>query len=294
MDVLLLAITGISFAVALVMSVAAWRVSREQRARSAARVAALAAAAQGSDNPAHPQIRAARVAASESVALADDTALPFEQPRLAVGHTRPWARPSVATRRDERPPAAHDVFPTEAPPTEPATRIRHDVESSHAFLESAVPRAGAPTQRRLAIAAGLVLAVALGGAYFTIYGNASASPGVAAAGQTAAPLELVSLRHERRGGQLAITGLVRNPRSGTAVEQLVAVVFLFDQQGGFLTSARAGVDFRTLGAGDESPFVIALDAPLKVARYRVSFRTDRGVVPHVDRRGQEPIARELP
>jgi hypothetical protein len=64
-------------------------------------------------------------------------------------------------------------------------------------------------------------------------------------------------------------------------------VFLFDQQGGFVTSSRAEVDFKRLVPGDESPFVIAMDAPTNVARYRVSFRTDAGVVPHVDRRGQD-------
>ena len=55
--------------------------------------------------------------------------------------------------------------------------------------------------------------------------------------------------------------------------------------GTFVTSSRANVDFLKLGAGDESPFVVSLDAPATVARYRVSFRTDDGVVPHIDRRG---------
>jgi hypothetical protein len=34
--------------------------------------------------------------------------------------------------------------------------------------------------------------------------------------------------------------------------------------------------------------VVAIDAPASVARYRVSFRTDDGVVPHIDRRGDSP------
>ena len=53
-----------------------------------------------------------------------------------------------------------------------------------------------------------------------------------------------------------------------------------------------------LGAGDESPFVVSLDAPASVARYRVSFRTDDGVLPHIDRRdtsaapaeGEQPVS----
>ena len=48
-----------------------------------------------------------------------------------------------------------------------------------------------------------------------------------------------------------------------------------------------------LGSGDESPFVVTLDASTRVARYRVSFRTDEGIVPHIDRRGTSPIATQV-
>jgi hypothetical protein len=51
-----------------------------------------------------------------------------------------------------------------------------------------------------------------------------------------------------------------------------------------VTSSKANVDFLKLAPGDETPFVVSIDAPDTVARYRVSFRTDDGVVPHVDRR----------
>jgi hypothetical protein len=73
-------------------------------------------------------------------------------------------------------------------------------------------------------------------------------------------------------------------------------VFLFDGAGTFVTSSRAHLDFLKLAAGDESPFVVSLDAPPTVARYRVSFRTDDGVVPHIDRRGQTqtPAGGEMP
>jgi hypothetical protein len=81
-----------------------------------------------------------------------------------------------------------------------------------------------------------------------------------------------------------VSGLVRNPVSGEPIQKLSAVVFLFDRMGTFVTSSRADVDFLKLGAGDESPFVVSIDAPATVSRYRVSFRTDDGVVPHVDRR----------
>jgi hypothetical protein len=175
--------------------------------------------------------------------------------------------------------------------------IGHAESVGESFLGSAVakpPSSG--RQRGLAVAAGVLFVVLVTVGYFSIYGD-DADAGRAAASVPSAsqsPLELISLGHQRKNSALAITGLVRNPSQAPAVEQLAAVAFLFDQQGRLLTSARADVDFKQLAPGDESPFVITLDAPPNVARYRVSFRTDAGVVPHVDRRGQEPIAREMP
>jgi hypothetical protein len=139
------------------------------------------------------------------------------------------------------------------------------------------------------MAAIFLLVAAVGGGYWAVFADrAPVPPGPATVSGTA--LELVSLRHERRGAKLDVTGLVRNPVGGRALEQLTAVVFLFDRQGGFLSSARTHVDYLTLVPGDESPFVISLDAPASVARYRVSFRNQSGVVPHLDRRAQEPLA----
>ena len=106
------------------------------------------------------------------------------------------------------------------------------------------------------------------------------------------PLELVSLRHDRQDARLAVSGLVRNPLTGHPVEGISAVVLLFDHQGTFVTSATAPVDFPWLGVGDESPFVVSLDAPPTVARYRVSFRTSDGVVSHIDRRGASALVPE--
>src|SRR5215212_8004725 len=49
MDIILLGITIVSLVVALVMSVTAWRLMRDDKQRSAARVAALSVAASASD-----------------------------------------------------------------------------------------------------------------------------------------------------------------------------------------------------------------------------------------------------
>ena len=96
-------------------------------------------------------------------------------------------------------------------------------------------------------------------------------------------LELLSMRHEREGETLTITGLVRN-HGTTPAEHITAVVFTFDRNGGFIASGRAPLDFGALAPGDESPFRVAIPHVADVGRYRVSFRTDSGVVRHVDRR----------
>ena len=96
-------------------------------------------------------------------------------------------------------------------------------------------------------------------------------------------LELLSMRHERAGDTLTVTGLVRNP-GAEAGGTLSAVVFAFDREGDFVASGRAPLEFTTIAAGDESPFRVTIPGVKDVGRYRVSFRTNDGVVRHVDRR----------
>ena len=280
METLLLTISGVSVLVALVTSGIAWRLSRRERAQSAARVAALSLAAS------EPTVAPRAVPASS-----------YESEPVAVGQSRtpaPWAATRVTTfaattrpsNQTTRPEAADFLRPSNdvaAPP--PSTAL------SDGFLGTAVnTQASGGGQRGLAIAALALFAVALAGSYWIVFGDRSTATTVTVAPSQAAPLELISLRHERRAGRLAVTGLVRNPVAGSPIGPLSAVVFLFDQQGVLITSARANVDFLKLAPGDESPFVINVDAPATVARYRVSFRNDAGLVPHIDRRGQEPIA----
>jgi hypothetical protein len=98
------------------------------------------------------------------------------------------------------------------------------------------------------------------------------------------PLELVALGHEREADRFTIRGIVRNPPSGGEVSGLTAVVFLFNRDGGFIASGRASIEAAALTPGAESPFVVTVAETADVGRYRVSFRTDGGAVPHVDRR----------
>lgn len=264
MEMVLLGITVVSLLVALVMSVTAWRVAQDEKRRSSARVAALSIAAS------EPVVRSAPVAVVEKTAV-----------------KAPWA---------PAPPAVVEV-PKPAPVAPPAPPLPEIVlnarpESfSHAsgFLGAVAEQQheNGGRQRSLAAAAAILFVGLIGGLVWMMSGPRGTS---AAAVGPNSPLELVSLRHERQNEKLAVSGLVRNPATGKLVERLSAVVFLFDRQGAFVTSAKTDVDFLKLGAGDESPFVVSITAPATVARYRVSFRTDEGVVPHIDRRGATPLA----
>jgi hypothetical protein len=116
------------------------------------------------------------------------------------------------------------------------------------------------------------------------------STGAAASASVApeqAPLELMSMRHSREGTTLTVTGLVRNPPGGAEARRVTAVVFAFDRNGGFTASGRAALDFVVLEAGDESPFVVTIPNVTEVAKYRVSFRTENGMMRHVDRRAEQ-------
>lgn len=279
MEIVLLAVTVVSLVVALVMSVTAWRLARDEKRRSAARVAALSIAAATPGDA----VNSGGQSQSEAIGFQAQPAV-VEKPRPRA----PWAPAPVAAE-----PASRAVFawppPTSELPLQAATSRNLSHASGFLGAESEPARQASGGQRSLAVAATVLLVVLAGSLAWTM--SAPRGTSAAAVGPNS-PLELVSLRHDRKNEKIAVSGLVRNPAAGKPVERLAAVVFLFDRQGTFVTSAKADVDFLKLGSGDESPFVVSLDAPATVARYRVSFRTDEGVVPHIDRRGAAPIATE--
>lgn len=100
------------------------------------------------------------------------------------------------------------------------------------------------------------------------------------------PIELMALGHERDGDRLTVRGIVRNPSSGAALNRVTAVVLLFKPDGGFLNSGRAIVESPALGPGGETAFAVTVPGSSGVGRYRVSFRTEGRVVPHIDRRSR--------
>ena len=265
MDTLLLGITVVSLIVAFVMSATVWKLTREEKQRSAARIAALSAASFDSIESAE---------AADSISLRT----PAEpKPRPA-----PWKPAPVDSMASAVP--ADAISLRVAPDPKPDARVSH----ASGFLGVTPPEPeSANRQRTLGYAAAAFFVVLVGGTAWLM--SAPEGTSAVAVGPNS-PLELVSLSHARQNDKLAVSGLVRNPASGKPVERLSAVVFLFDRTGSFVTSSRAHVDFLRLGAGDETPFVVSIDAPPTVARYRVSFRTDDGVVPHIDRRGDSQTA----
>jgi hypothetical protein len=288
MDTLLIVITVVSSLVAVAMSVTGWRARREEARRAAARVAALSAAA--SVEPAGNSV------------LATSRVEPVAAPAVRGPHTGEALASEPSRGADLVTPAEPSTGYQPLPRSARQVPLRADDDvrnSPHSapyrgptlgdeFLGggSAAPKTSTSHQRGL-VAAAALFAIGLTAAVAV---RMSGGPAVVAPVVPAAPLELLSLRHERQGGRLSVAGLVRNPPAGIPVERLVAVVLLFDQQGTFVTSSTAPVDFLRLSAGDESPFVVKLDAPQSVARYRVSFRTDNGTMSHVDRRGEPPLA----
>jgi hypothetical protein len=297
MDIILLGITIVSLVVALVMSVAAWRLMRDEKQRSAARVAALSVAASEPSLVNRPAGFAKTPTPSE--------ALEQNEPAVRTVTRAPWTSPSTARPAQVAAVSMPAEFsagartaPPELPLNQPAHRSLGEREPSHSSHEREVvthasgflgatelPRDNGGRQKTLAFAAVMLFVVMSGGLVWMMSGPEGTS---AAAVGPNSPLELVSLTHARQNDKLAVSGLVRNPVNGKRIEHLSAVVFLFDRMGTFVTSSRANVDFLNLGAGDESPFVVSLAAPATVSRYRVSFRTDDGIVPHIDRRSASP------
>ena len=272
MDIILLAVTVVSLGIALVMSIAAWRVTQDEKKRSAARVAALSLAA--TDDAAK--------SALESFP-SQEAYVPAAKPAMKA----PWSAPRIVAA-----PIVAAAAPVELPlnqsRVEPVRPAQPAVSHASGFLGAdETPRVSGNGQKSLAFAAIALFVVLSGGLVWMMSGPEGTS---AAAIGPNSPLELVSLSHQRQNNKLEVSGLVRNPVAGKPIEHLTAVVFLFDRMGTFVTSAKANVDFLKLGAGDESPFVVSLDAPDTVSRYRVSFRTDAGIVPHIDRRSASPAA----
>ena len=273
----LLTVTLLSGALAAVMSVIAWRVSREERARADARTSALAA-----------EIHAERL-----------------ETRVGVPAAASACHPTFGIRA-QLPPRRQAAVRT------PASRLRAVMIDDLPLRDAHVPSVAAPEPPRLAVTAGssglrfatvgaigiFVVGALAALAVLLSPGPRTAPPGpfpATASGDIVAdaqPLELMALGHERDGDRLIVRGVVRNLSSGAGVDRLAAVVFVFNRDGKFVMSARAAVQAGALDPDHESTFVVAIPNAGDVSRYRVSFHAaDERVVPHIDKRRLNAVAR---
>jgi hypothetical protein len=267
METLLIVITIVSAATAIVALASAHRLRRHERERSEARVAALAAAADthgGSDggwvqvggewqwNPSEPPV--------------------IRDQGFGISAAR--------STREERVIAVTEPIPNpQSPIPAGSDRFFGTVEREE------------PTVSRLPMFAAAALIVLLGGAL--IFLNTSASNEHAttvAQAERSEPLELVALGHAREIRVLTITGTVRNPSSGVKLEGLTAVISLLDRNGALVSTKDVPLDYRAIAPGEEAPFKVTIPDPGSIARYRVSFRAGTDVVPHVDRRVDTKLA----
>lgn len=261
----LLIVTLTSMLLAAIMSVIAWRIAGDERRRSEARVTALSAEIH--DIHDIPKAVPARVAifAQAGASRRADVGILAEPPRLKPAIARAGQRwdEELELRPGGRAAVRANLFVAQ-----------QALSGSRPF---AVMAGGA-----LVFGAAVAMAILFGGRFSRA--PRSANPVAVAAPAAALPLELVALGHERVGDQLTVRGVVRNPASGAGMDRLTAVVFLFTSDGGFLASGRAAVESPALHPGGESAFVVTVPGAADVGRYRVSFRTDDRIVPHLDRR----------
>jgi hypothetical protein len=290
METLLMSVTLVSLAIAAVLAVLLIKTVRDERRRSEARIAALTAMA---DEPAAPVALVTSVGSVTPVA----SITPVASAAPAAPRARAAALPMrVKTEPRRTPPASirATVDDLEIRPADGGAEVNGVAELF------APPEVSSPWGRRFAVI-GAIAFVAGSALFFTMHQRpgrdaiAAAVPADTSGTATPAPLELVSLRHMQQGDTLTIAGLVQNPKSGTSMTRLTATAVVFGPDGAFLAGGKAPLDYTTLGAGDESPFVITVPVNRQVARYRVGFRAENGsVVAHVDRRADDAVARREP
>jgi len=187
----------------------------------------------------------------------------------------------VGREERERDRARVAALSTAMSPSEPDTPLLAGVAVGSVFDRATDGLRG---RLMIKVAAGAMMLLLIGGGVMI---SSWMSETGAAATKTAAPLELMSMRYERQGTTLTVSGLVKNPASGVKVNGVTAVVFAFNRNGAFIASGRAALDFSALAPGDESPFVVHVPNVSDVARYRVTFRSGDTVMRHIDRRSNQ-------
>jgi len=257
MDTVLLVITIGALGLAVLLAVVGWRLLRHDRGQMAARVEAL------------------RAFAAEPDRAITDTPTALENPVIVPL----FARQATLSIQDDE--ASDWDARLGLPPQPPIER--------EAPLFASAATTSAPNRRLVLVAAVAMLASA--GTVYALYRPSAAAKHTGTESLVPAgtvPLELLSLSESTDAdGTFTVTGLVGNPSGGRPAQGVVAVVYLFDGNGRYFATARAGIDLPSLAPGDQSPFVVNVPHGAAAIRYRVGFREpDGAVVAHVDKRGE--------
>jgi len=253
----LLVVTLASMVLAAIMSVVAWRLAGDERRRSDARVAALSAEIHASD----PNV--GRV---------------LSDPHAGWVLSDPPHDPLLSRVRKDPAYSSND----------PAYNSQDLVDNSH--TEPTYSSLFSTPQRRsgarplAAFVAGALVVGAVGAMAVVLPRTLTRAPRVVLPAAAPLPLELVALGHERIGDQLTVHGVVRNPPTGSVIDELNAVVFVVAPDGEYLATGRSAVEAPALQPGREATFAVTVPGARDIGRYRVSFRIGDRLVPHLDRR----------
>ena len=257
-----------SLVVALVMSVAAWRLMRDEKQRSAARVAALSVAAR-QHGPIRSRLPYAREQSRRDREANARRGLRRSATRAAsiqVSATRPNAAQSAVALRIVT-----------------LTRRSGVIRTRSGFLGATeIPRDAAAVRNRSRLRPGLFVGdigragVDDVGPEGTLRGRGR--PELAARAVSLTTRVRTTSSRCRAGSQSGD----RQPSSTCRRSCSCSIAM-----GTFVTSSRANVDFLKLSAGDDAVRRVARRAGDGVALSR-EFRTDEGIVPHIDRRSASP------
>jgi len=265
MDTTLVSVTLLSMTMAAALSVIVWRMLRDERRRSEARVTALTAMA---SRPARPASAPDRRPAVIDLPIRQAPAIASAPPLFAEPeHASPWGHRFAVMAGVALVIASAILFALTA-----SNRKVTSQSARAADAPAAAGRTAGLGDARQGV--GLEL-LSLRDSRQPLDGGRGGPGDTAHAG----------------AGTLTITGLVQNPRGGTMLSRVTVTAYAFDDKGAFLASGRALIDVTSLAPGDESPFVVSVPVSETVARYRIGFRAEDGrVIPHVDKRQQGPVA----
>ena len=159
--------------------------------------------------------------------------------------------------------------------------LSEPMAASSPMVSLVAPEVEHPSRMPAFATAALVI-VGVGALLFVGMNGGSRSPRHTAATQPTT-IELLSMRHVLDGGNLIVSGLVRNP-STSATPMLSTVISVLGRDGRVVARSESQLNPVFLEPGKETTFRVSVPDVVDPGRYRVAFVNGNQIVPHVDRR----------